>query len=166
MCCEVLGTQAENRWVFKRVFVGDGNFTADHVQQLLSEDGFWLWDGAGMMPNQHEYIEFIKTAIECNTVSLEHENLFIFSQIVGFQKVPCENQFCAIKQALLSSKACNITGIVAIACAHHGCFAPNAIVNLFKGEQQKNVDWAFLKALEHTCVNPDQGATFLYDLMC
>jgi len=32
------------------VLVADGNFKADHVRQKGSDDEFWLWDGAGMMP--------------------------------------------------------------------------------------------------------------------
>jgi len=72
------------------------------------------------------------------------------------QKAPCENQFRAIEQSLLSSKACDVTGVVAIACARHGCFAPNGLVDLFKGEQQKNVDWAFIKALRTTSIDSEQ----------
>jgi len=67
---------------------------------------------------------------------------------------------------MLSSKACDITGIVAIACARHGCFAPNSIVDLFRGEQQKNVDWSFLEAIRTTNVDPDQGVMYYYDIMC
>jgi hypothetical protein len=66
----------------------------------------------------------------------------------------------------LISKACDITGIVAIACARHGCFAPNSIVDLYRGEQQKNMDWAFLEAIRTTRVHPKQGVFFLYDLVC
>jgi hypothetical protein len=67
---------------------------------------------------------------------------------------------------MLFSKACDITGIVAVACARHGCFAPNSIVNLYRGEQQKNVDWAFLEALKTTCVQGDQSVMLFYDLIC
>jgi len=65
-----------------------------------------------------------------------------------------------------SSKACVITGIVTIACARHGCFAPNSIVDLFCGEQQKNVNWALLEALQMTGVSPEQGARLIYDIIC
>lgn len=85
---------------------------------------------------------------------------------IFLQKAPCENHFRAIEQAMLMSKACDITGIVAIACARHGCFAPNSIVNLSRGEQQKNVDWAFLEALRTTAVVDEQGAMLIYDIMC
>ena len=68
--------------------------------------------------------------------------------------------------ALLASSACDITGKVAFACARHGCYAPNAMVDLFKGEQQKNVDFALLKALKSTRVDDDQGVMIIYDIAC
>ena len=82
------------------------------------------------------------------------------------QKAPCETTFRAIEQAMLFSKACDITGIVAIACARHGCFAPNSIADLTRGEQQKNVDWALLEAIRSTGVTSAQAILFIYDLVC
>jgi hypothetical protein len=89
-----------------------------------------------------------------------------FCLLRPIQKAPCENRFHAITNALLASKACDITGLVAIACAQHGCYAPNALVDLFHGEQQKNVDFAFLQALKTTGVNPQQDVLFIYDIIC
>lgn len=83
-----------------------------------------------------------------------------------FKKAPCENTFRAIMNALQSSKACDVTGVVAIACARHGCYAPNSLVDLFKGEQQKNVDFSFLMSLSTTRVDPDQGTLLYYDIIC
>jgi len=68
--------------------------------------------------------------------------------------------------ALQSSKACDITGVVAIACGRHGCYAPNALADLFKGEQQKNVDFCLLRAIISTHVDPDQGLLLIYDIIC
>ena len=82
------------------------------------------------------------------------------------KKAPCENTFRAITNTVLALKACNITGVVAIACAQHSCYVPNSIVNLFKSEQQKNVDFVILKAIESTGVDPDQGILFMYDIVC
>jgi hypothetical protein len=56
--------------------------------------------------------------------------------------------------------------VVGIACARHGCFALNSLVDLFKGEQQKNVDFALLKALSSTNVAPEQGVLLIYDIAC
>ena len=67
---------------------------------------------------------------------------------------------------MLSSKSCDITGIVAVACARHGCFAPNSIVDLFRGEQQKNVDWSVLEAIRTTGIHKNQGVMLFYDIVC
>jgi len=82
------------------------------------------------------------------------------------QKAPCANNFRAIKQAMRFSKACDITGIVSVACTRHGCFAPNSIVDLFRGEQQKNVDWSFLECIRTTNVDSEQGIMLIYDIIC
>ena len=50
------------------MWVADGNFKADHVRQAVGTEEFWLLDGAGMMPNRAEYLAFLSTAIERNTV--------------------------------------------------------------------------------------------------
>lgn len=43
---------------------------------------------------------------------------------------------------------------------------PNALADLFKGEQQKNVDFALLKALKILRIDPEQGVLFIYDIVC
>jgi hypothetical protein len=68
--------------------------------------------------------------------------------------------------ALQASNSCDVTGVAGIACARNGVYAPNALVDLFKGEQQKNVDFAFLSALKTTGVDPDQGVLLIYDIAC
>ncbi|PPQ85582.1 hypothetical protein CVT24_009935, partial [Panaeolus cyanescens] len=132
--------------IYRRTFVADGNFKADHIYR--PGDDVALYDGAGMMPRAEEYMDWIKSAIEQST------------------KAPCENSFKAIISAMIASKSCDRTGIAAIACARHGCYAPNAIVDLFRGEQQKNVDYALLRALETTQVDARQQTTLLYDIAC
>jgi KDZ transposase-like protein len=67
---------------------------------------------------------------------------------------------------MLFSKACDISGIVAMACARHGCFAPNSIVDLILGEEQKYVDWSLLQAILTTGVDPIQGLMLYYDIVC
>lgn len=82
------------------------------------------------------------------------------------QNAPCQSRFRAVDLAMHGSKACDVTGVVAIACARHGCFAPNAIADLYKGEQQKNVDWVLLQALKTTNMDPTQNAMLIYDIAC
>lgn len=66
----------------------------------------------------------------------------------------------------MGSKARDITGIVAVACARHGCVAPGSIANLQKGEQQKNVNFSFLSALKTTNVEGIPRVVLLYDIAC
>lgn len=68
--------------------------------------------------------------------------------------------------AMLLSNACDIKGIVAIACARHGCFAPNSLSNLPAGEQQANVDWALVRAIMSTGVDMRQALMLIYDIAC
>ena len=63
-------------------------------------------------------------------------------------------------------KLCDITGLFSIACGRHGCYAPQALVNLFKGKQQKNADFSVLKALISTHVDPEQGLFLIYNIIC
>ncbi|KAF8157947.1 hypothetical protein B0H34DRAFT_858828 [Crassisporium funariophilum] len=136
-----------NRWVFRVLLAGDGNFKADHVRQKKDAD-VWLIDGGGMFPKRDHYFAFLARAIE------------------RFTKAPCENTFRAIQNALLASKACDLTGVVAMCCARHGCFVPNLLVDLFKGEQQKNVDFSFLQALTIIGIEIEQGVMLIYDIVC
>src|ERR1700730_5723928 len=147
------------------MFVADGNFKADHVSQKRSDSDIWLWDGGGMFPNVAQYSQFLQSAHERLTVSVKlHGPVPVPKPIL--QKAPCETTFRALTNSLLGSKACDITGVVGIACARHGCYAPNALVNLFRGEQQKNVDFAFLQALKTTGVDHQQGVMLIYDIAC
>lgn len=63
-----------NRWVYRRFFVADGNFKADHVRQKSATPDIWLSDGGGMMTRRAEYKEFLRTAIERLTVSFHFCN--------------------------------------------------------------------------------------------
>jgi len=69
-------------------------------------------------------------------------------------------------QAMQNSKACDRTGIGACACGRHGCFAPNAIGDFFKGEQQKNIDWVLLQHILGTNIHPKQRVVSIYDIGC
>jgi CxC2 like cysteine cluster associated with KDZ transposases len=60
---------AEESWVYRRSFVGDGNFKADHVRQRNPAGDIWLSEGGGMMSKRADYEEFLRTAVERSTVS-------------------------------------------------------------------------------------------------
>lgn len=52
-----LSKSFNTRFVFRPVFVADGNFKADHVKQKNDND-IWLIDGGGMVPNKKDYSDF------------------------------------------------------------------------------------------------------------
>ncbi|PPR03993.1 hypothetical protein CVT26_001037, partial [Gymnopilus dilepis] len=66
----------------------------------------------------------------------------------------------------LAGRVTTCTGVAAIACARHGCFAPGAVVDLQKGERQMNVDWAFAQALKNTNISKNSKVLLLYDIWC
>ncbi|KAF9031176.1 hypothetical protein BJ165DRAFT_1411233 [Panaeolus papilionaceus] len=138
----------KNQVVYSRSFVADGNFKADHISAATRADETPLYDGGGMMPHSDAYKNHIEKATETR------------------MKAPCENTFRAIEASLTASKVCDVTGVVGIACARHGIYCPNGLVDLYKGEQQKNVDYAFVQALVRTNVDVKQRVTILYDIAC
>ncbi|KAH9474324.1 hypothetical protein JR316_0012782 [Psilocybe cubensis] len=156
-----------NRFVYRQILMADGNFKADHVQPKKPSHDVWLSEGSGIIPNREEYHAFLKSAIEKLTVwSAQLGSILTMLTKENLQGAPCENTFRAITGALQASKSCDVTGVVGIACARHGCYAPNSLVDLFKGEQQKNVDFALLAAIKSTGVHPKQGLMFMYDVIC
>ncbi|KAF9034136.1 hypothetical protein BJ165DRAFT_1566996, partial [Panaeolus papilionaceus] len=134
--------------IYGRSFVADGNFKADHLSSATRAEETPLYDGAGMMPKSEIYKEHIRKATETRT------------------KAPCENTFHAIENSMMASKVCDITGVVGIACARHGIYCPNGLVDLYRGEQQKNIDFAFVQAIVRTNVDVRQRVTMIYDIGC
>jgi hypothetical protein len=67
---------------------------------------------------------------------------------------------------LQASKYCDVTGLVGIACGRHGCYVPQTLLDLIKGEQQKNMDFGLLRAVISTGVTREQGLLFIYDIAC
>ena len=55
---------------------------------------------------------------------------------------------------------------MAIACPRHRCFTPGSVADLYRGEQQKNVDWVLLQSLKYSNMDPEQGLLFFYDIAC
>jgi len=50
--------------MYRRVFVVDGNFKADHVRPVRPSNNIWLIDGAGMAPKRERYLAFLAEALE------------------------------------------------------------------------------------------------------
>jgi len=96
-------TDACRRWVYRQLFVADGNFKADHVRQKNTKQEFWLWDGKGMMLNRPDYLEFLQAAKERQMVrfTLRHVSCIGSEQekesalrksVSGHRTVPAEFQ--------------------------------------------------------------------------
>lgn len=66
----------------------------------------------------------------------------------------------------MATKSCDITGIVALACARHGCFVPNTFGDMYLGEQQKYIDFTILSLIKVLGLDPEQGLFFIYDIVC
>lgn len=66
----------------------------------------------------------------------------------------------------MATKACDITGIVALACARHGCFVPNTFGDMYLGELQRYIDFILLRSVEILGLDPAQGLFFVYDIVC
>ncbi|KAJ3518426.1 hypothetical protein NMY22_g13683 [Coprinellus aureogranulatus] len=72
----------------------------------------------------------------------------------------------AVSERNVFKKGYDVTGVVAVACARHGCFAPGGIIDLQKGERQLNVDYALVEALRLTKATDTPGGLLAYDVNC
>ncbi|KAJ8496102.1 hypothetical protein ONZ45_g12598 [Pleurotus djamor] len=137
-----------NQWVYKRSIMADGNFKADHLRRVDGDGDEWLGEGTAMFAKREDYKRWLEKAIEKKT------------------NESCESRFYAVENSNVQSKVCDITGIVAIACPRHGAFVPGAAADLYRGEQQKNVDWTVLQAFQNGNFNADQPLLMFYDIAC
>ncbi|KAG6914147.1 hypothetical protein DXG01_002188 [Tephrocybe rancida] len=163
-----------NKDLYMRSIVADSNSKAYHVRQnppgwnksvwatgtplpdTSSTDTLgspspdkWLGEGGQFMTTRPPYIKYLN----------EKQNL-------KPTKAPCENQFRVLEQSMLLLKACNVKGIVALACARHGCFIPTCVVDLPVGEQQKNIDYLLRELFRHGNMDEVQQLPFMYDIVC
>ena len=134
--------------------MANGNFEGDHEYYKKAVEDVWLREEGGMIPNCKDYKDFLETAKMLCTVGDHLQSIDaadgLHLNAVMTWKPTCESSFRAIDQALASSKTCDITGVVAIACVRHGCFATNSLANLYCGEQLKNID-GFSSGLSNNC---------------
>ena len=81
----------------------------------------WSWDGPklgwiwAIPPSCHRTVDLHLVAADADATPNANPDLYLC-----FQKAPCENRFWAIMNACLASKACDRTGVVAIACVQCG----------------------------------------------
>ncbi|TEB20942.1 hypothetical protein FA13DRAFT_1757685 [Coprinellus micaceus] len=82
----------------------------------------------------------------------------------NFKKTCVQHQ--AVKEKNKVKPGYDITGVVSVACARHGCFAPAGTVDLQKGERQINMDLALSEACDATKAGQTLGLRFTYDINC
>ncbi|KIJ04810.1 hypothetical protein PAXINDRAFT_52030, partial [Paxillus involutus ATCC 200175] len=131
-------------WKYSRSFVMDGNFSAEHMK-LKNDDDFDLTGGSGYFTASPRYQAHLQIADDKQPKSTCHEHKAV-------------NQVHAIQKHLAA------TGIGAIACARHGCFVLDTVVNFQKGERQVNMDYALCRALGK--LEGMLRAAVIYDIAC
>ncbi|KAF5338268.1 hypothetical protein D9611_014611 [Ephemerocybe angulata] len=108
------------QWLYNRHLVTDGNFVLNHAFKNRSEDPVYLTDGAAFMTGRTAYGAHVKTSRE-------------------YIEAPLCSKHRAITDKNKAKKGYDSTGLVAVACARHGCFAPGAVVDMQKGERSTQV---------------------------
>ncbi|KIJ10833.1 hypothetical protein PAXINDRAFT_16227 [Paxillus involutus ATCC 200175] len=131
-------------WKYSRSFVMDGNFSAEHMK-LKNDDDFDLTGGSGYFTASLRYQAHLQIADDKQPKSTCHEHK-------------------AVNQVHATQKHLTATGIGAIACARHGCFMPDTVVDFQKGERQVNMDYALCHALGKLEGMP--RAAIIYDIAC
>ncbi|KIM61421.1 hypothetical protein SCLCIDRAFT_77318, partial [Scleroderma citrinum Foug A] len=124
-------------------YVVDGNFTAQHMNMKKPEGNVSLSDGLGYMVKNEPYRNHIASAPEHREVSA----------------LDITENFPTNRSNLQA------TGIGATACTRHGCFLPHSMVDFYKGEQQKNINYSICQALSYNSARI-QKALIIYDVAC
>ncbi|KAG6377669.1 hypothetical protein JVT61DRAFT_14434 [Boletus reticuloceps] len=127
-------------------YVVDGNFTAQHMKMKRPQDDVSLSDGLAYMVEDEPYQRHVASAGE------------------NMERSTCQNHW-AVNEANILRSNLRATGIGATACARHGCFVPHAIVDFYKGEQQKNIDYSVCQALAYHSAGLKR-ALVVYDVAC
>jgi hypothetical protein len=103
-------------WLYARSLVMDGNFKAEHLYPTNPNDEVWLMDGLSFMVESNRYKSHLGIAKDT------------------IDRSDCNNHR-AVNQANAARHRLEATGIGGCACARHGCFVPNAMVDFQKGER-------------------------------
>ncbi|KAG1837172.1 hypothetical protein DFJ58DRAFT_669105, partial [Suillus subalutaceus] len=123
------------------------NFKAEHLHSTHPEDEVWLTDWQCFMVARARYQAHL-------TISKD-----------SAQRSECNNHR-AVNQANASRHKLEATRIRGCACARHGCFVLNSMVDFQKGERrQMNMDYALCNALSYNTDGLRQAFTF-YDVNC
>ncbi|TEB28894.1 hypothetical protein FA13DRAFT_1632868 [Coprinellus micaceus] len=134
-------------WRFWRYLVADGNFVLNHLLRYSREQGVSLMDGAAFMAEITRYTRHLEN-------------------VQDPKEIPTCNAHRAIANRNKSKKGYDCTGIMASACARHGCFAPGSVCDMQLGEKQAHGDYSLCQAAKTTRANETPGVLFAYDVNC
>ncbi|KAL4061857.1 hypothetical protein V8B97DRAFT_2027071 [Scleroderma yunnanense] len=150
-----------SEWKYLQVIVMDGNFKAEHMAIKNTRNEFWLMDGHRYMVGSQRYKTYLAGAKPTVTVGY-----MTFLQFVTYtaKRSDCNNH-CAVNQANASRGHLASTRIGGCACTRHRYFIPHAMVDFQKGEQQINMDYALIHAVQHQ-MQPTQCVINFYDINC
>ncbi|KAF7984920.1 hypothetical protein HWV62_9821 [Athelia sp. TMB] len=137
---------ASIRFVYKRQIVNDGNFKAQNSHSTRPDQDVCLYDGEGYMVAEKPYQEYLAKVPSKK------------------ERSTCRNHK-AQNSAERKPRNLRASGIAACACARHGCFVPNSVVDFHAGEQQRNVDYSKTRAHSYRTEGL-QGALDIYDINC
>ncbi|KAJ3533262.1 hypothetical protein NMY22_g7406 [Coprinellus aureogranulatus] len=132
-------------WLYRRYLVVDGNFVLDHM--AVRDEGTRLLNGAAYMTEPSRYAKHVAVTNERNEPST------------------CA-KLRAVSERDVFKKGYDVTGVVSVACARHGCFAPGGTVDLQKGEKQLCVDYAVVESYILTRALDTPGGLLAYDVNC
>ena len=150
-------------WYYWRSFVADGNFVAVHQLQPRSVDDVWIKNGEGFMTERTRYQEHLDCTTEQREVSSFYSAEGFF--LTGSQPTTC-HEHRAVLDKSKCHKGCDVSGIGALACLRHGCYAPGSVVDFQKGERQMNMDYSLCEAIKYSNVDQVPGVILAYDIAC
>ncbi|EAU92244.2 hypothetical protein CC1G_10130 [Coprinopsis cinerea okayama7 len=135
-----------DQWRYSITLVADGNFTLVHRKQKGNDD-VWLKSGDGYLVERIKYDQHLRVSTEMAQKSSCHEHR-------------------AVEDRSKIHKGCDVTGVGALACSRHGCFAPSSVVGFQKGERQINKDYGLMGAVRTTGASVAPRLNLLYDINC
>ena len=122
-----------SRWLYTRTIVIDGNFTADHLKMRRPEHDVALNPGGRYIVEPTQYQAHLGSAIDFREVSNPWNHPASLHPD-SVKKSTCSDHK-AVNRVGLSQGHLQATGIGAVACARHGCFFPQSVVDFQKGER-------------------------------
>ena len=121
------------RWLYTRSIVIDGNFTADHLKMRRPENDVALSPGSRYIVEPTRYQAHLESATDYREVS-NPCNYLASLKSDCVKKSTCSDHK-AVNRVGLTQGHLQATGIGAVACARHGCFFTQSVVDFQKGER-------------------------------